>query len=208
MFSPAWVTQAQLTSALSAFRGQMPMTSSPRMLFQQEEVWGVWQGFLQSGILSREETKSQCSHVAPLFPSAPPSLCTCPSSCCSLPRAPFTPKDKFPLSLVLSLFPIMLLSMCGFGWRVGAPLSSQAGGLLSSDLAGPCCLPCYLVTSPPSRPRGWRKPHCTGEGLAKSWEMVSLWTCWVELGMGGTHQEGLCISKAQVRSKPVAQSGS
>lgn len=34
IFRPAWVTQAQLTSALSAFRGQIPMTSSPRMLFQ------------------------------------------------------------------------------------------------------------------------------------------------------------------------------
>lgn len=29
---PAWETQAQLTSALSAFRGQTPRTSSPRML--------------------------------------------------------------------------------------------------------------------------------------------------------------------------------
>ena len=56
----------------------------------------------------REERKSQCGHVAPL---SPPPLCTCPSSCCSLPRAPFTPKDKFPPSLVLSLFPIMLLSV-------------------------------------------------------------------------------------------------
>lgn len=36
MFRPAWVTQAQLTSALSAFRGQIPMTSSPRMLFQNQ----------------------------------------------------------------------------------------------------------------------------------------------------------------------------
>lgn len=36
IFSPAWVTHAQLTSALSAFRGQIPMTSSPRMLFQKE----------------------------------------------------------------------------------------------------------------------------------------------------------------------------
>lgn len=36
IFRPAWVTHAQLTSALSAFRGQIPMTSSPRMLFQKE----------------------------------------------------------------------------------------------------------------------------------------------------------------------------
>lgn len=36
MFRPAWVTHAQLTSALSAFRGQIPMTSSPRTLFQQK----------------------------------------------------------------------------------------------------------------------------------------------------------------------------
>lgn len=36
IFRPAWVTHAQLTSALSAFRGQIPMTSSPRMLFQNQ----------------------------------------------------------------------------------------------------------------------------------------------------------------------------
>lgn len=37
MFRPVWLTQAQLTSALSAFRGQMPMTSSPRMLLQKRK---------------------------------------------------------------------------------------------------------------------------------------------------------------------------
>lgn len=121
-----------------------------------------------------EERKSQCGHMAPLSPTP---LCTCPSSCCSLPLAPFTPKDKFPPSLVLSLFLIMLLSMCGFGGRVGAPLSSQTGGLLSSDLAGPCCLPCSLVTSLPSLSQGlekaslYRRGHGQelGDGFPLNW---------------------------------------
>lgn len=54
IFRPAWVTHAQLTSALSAFRGQMPMTSSPRMLFEQQEMLGdCVRRLLQLGILSQ-----------------------------------------------------------------------------------------------------------------------------------------------------------
>lgn len=37
MFRPPWDTHAQLTSALSAFRGQIPKTSSPRMLKKRRQ---------------------------------------------------------------------------------------------------------------------------------------------------------------------------
>ena len=205
MFRPAWVTQAQLTSALSAFRGQMPMTSSPRMLFQQEEVWGVGQGFLQSGILSGR--RGRVSAVTWLLCPLPP-LCTCPSFCCSLPWAPFTPKDKFPPSLVLSLFPIMLLSVGLFeewgllkspGWW--SPLFWLGRALLLTLLSGDqLSLPVPGVGGGLTVLEGaWPRP-----GRCFPFELVGCSWGWVGQI---TPQEGLCISKAQVRSKPVAQPG-
>lgn len=96
MFRPAWVTHAQLTSALSAFLGQMPMTSSPRMLFQQEEVLGGerWEAFLQSDILSQgQEGKRVILHNDSMVMWLFWPLYICPSSC-ALPQ-----KEKLPPSL-------------------------------------------------------------------------------------------------------------
>lgn len=38
MFRPEWDTQAQVTSALSVLRDQIPSTSSPRTLGKQQEA--------------------------------------------------------------------------------------------------------------------------------------------------------------------------
>lgn len=63
-FRPAWDTQAQITSALSAFLGQIPKTSSPRMLQRQKKssfrtgMSLLYQQVLKFKILSYIEEKS------------------------------------------------------------------------------------------------------------------------------------------------------
>lgn len=59
-------------------------------------------------------------------------------------------------------------------WGLLKPGAPRLVVLLSSDLAGPCCLPCSLVTSLPSLSQGTEKASLYWRGLAKSWEMVFL----------------------------------